>query len=267
VNELSTTPGGEIYLPLMQRLTKMSPNWGLWKNADRALAGHGDVDSVAPTREWNSIVAETRHWAAEHGLSPVAVCHEIPSVMIIIAIDKDRRTFFELDVQARKYWRAWTMFKAKDLLPLFHMDERGFREVRPGVEGVIVFVQNGTRWGGRSNMEGSKIENALELLREDPEGVEQAARLFGPARKSLLSAIEAALHGEWDRAAMLRVEGRSVAGAFLEPHLLAGRVKARFVKKRCPLLRSIFSDDRRLPADADAWIERVDVKHPVFVDF
>jgi hypothetical protein len=265
MNESPASPDGEIYLPLMQRLTKISPNWGLWKNADRALAGHGDVDSVAPTREWDGIVSEVRQWAVEHGLGPVAVCKEIPTVMIVIAVDKSGRTFFELDVQARKYWRGWTMFRARDLLPLFHLDERGFREVRPGVEGMIIFVQNGTRWGGRPNMGGTKIEKALELLREDPEGVNQGARLFGPARKPLLSAIDAALEGRWDRASMLLVEGRSIVGAFLGPHLLAGRVKARLVKKRCPLLVSIFSKERQLPDDVDRWVDDVAAKHPVFV--
>jgi hypothetical protein len=255
---------GHTYLPLLQRLTELSPNWGLWKNADRALQGHGDLDSAAPKREWDAITHEFRRWSKDHGLGPVAICRHAPTVLFLIALEPERRSFYELDVLGRKYFRGWTNFRAEDLLPLFQIDSRGFREVRPGVEGVIIFTQNATRWGGLPNMVNEKAHLALDLLREDPDGVEEAAKLFGPARKALLEVIASALDGGWNRRAMLQVEARCVAGAFMEPHLLIGRMITRVQKKRCPILRTIFVQERRLPQDVDAWLERVAVHHPVF---
>ena len=39
------------WLPLLRRLTELSPAWGVWKNADRAIAGYGDIDSISsPSR-------------------------------------------------------------------------------------------------------------------------------------------------------------------------------------------------------------------------
>ena len=264
LNEATANAETHPYLSLLQRLTDISPNWGLWKNADRALAGHGDLDSAAPKEEWDSIIAEFRNWASELSLGPVVLCRHAPTLVFLIALDESRQSFYELDVLARKYFRAWTLFRAKDLVPYFQIDERGFREVRPGVEGLIIFTQNATRWGGRRNMISEKAHDALELIRQDPDGVSEGARLFGPARKALLQVIETALNGGWDRRAMLKVEALCVGGALLNPHLLIGRMITRRQKQICPVLRAIFTYDRKLPADVDGWLDRVAAHHSVF---
>ena len=61
-----------LWVPLLNRLTETLPDWGLWKNADAALSGEGDFDSMAPATRWDQITREFAEWAIAHGFSPVA---------------------------------------------------------------------------------------------------------------------------------------------------------------------------------------------------
>ena len=72
-------------------------------------------------------------------------------------------------------FRGSTLFVLEQLQPLTMMDDRGFRRVRPGAEGLLKLVLNGSRWGGRPNMEGLHTKHVVELLEQDPEGSELAA--------------------------------------------------------------------------------------------
>jgi hypothetical protein len=250
------------WLPLLRRLTEASSIWGVWKNADAALAGFGDVDSAAPESDWPMIQVEFGRWAKDCGFGPTVACQHVEGVLFILALLPDEPTFLELDVNAKKYFRGWTMFTAEDLVPAMEIDERGFRRVRRGVEGVIHLVQNGLRWGGRPNIEKLDRKRVREALRADPDGVRVAARLFGPAEASLLRAARAVSVGGWDQSAMLALEARCTARAFLQPGVLWGRARSRSIKRDCPLLRAIFTDHRRLPADRTTWLSRVEETHP-----
>jgi hypothetical protein len=252
-----------LWVPLLERLTLRFPDWGLWKNADSALVGKGDFDSTAPIDEWDAITSEFERWAAEHGFGPVLCCREVPGVMFLIALDKQRRTFLELDVNARKYFRGWTVFRPDDLGPLMEIDSRGFRRIRPGAEGVILLTQNGLKWGGRPNPDGLRRKRVAEFLEQDRAGVHEMARLFGPAAKALVSGAEAVTKGEWNRRAMLIVEGWAFVRALAEPDVVRGRFRARRVKRSCPVLRAIFTDDRRILEDPDSWLTRVPPDHRV----
>jgi len=254
-----------FWLPLLRRLTDVCPAWGIWKNADAALAGSGDMDSAAPVAAWDSIVSELRRWAKENALGPVAECRHVDGVLFLLALDRENSGFVELDVNARKYFRGWTLFHAEDLAPLMEIDARGFRRLRPGAEGVMLLLGNGTRWGGRPNSEGLRRKRIAEVLRQDPAGIEATgACLFGPARHALMRAAEHVARGEWDRRSMLAVEAWALARAIAEPGVVAGRLRSRPVKKSCPVLRTIFTDNRRMPADFDSWLEHVRAAHPVY---
>ncbi|MFN2490196.1 MAG: hypothetical protein ABR529_10765 [Actinomycetota bacterium] len=261
--EKSDVDLSSLWLPLLAHLTERFPRWGLWKNADRALAGHGDFDSTAPLEDWDAILAEFHAWAAGRGYGPVAACSHVAGVLFLIALDEKASTFLELDVNARKYFRGWTLFRPENLAPLMEIDERGFRRVRPGAEGVILLTQNGLRWGGRPDPAGLARKRVAELLRADPEGVRAAARLFGPTSGALVAAAEGVAAGGWNRRAMLTVEAWAVLRALAAPHILATRLSAKRVKKRCPVLRAIFADGRRTPRDVGAWLSAVAEEHPV----
>jgi hypothetical protein len=261
-----TTDLESLYLPLLRSLTERLPLWGIWKNVDRAFAGHGDIDSAAPRSDWPSIESEFRRWAADHGLGPVAACHHIRGVLFLIALDPSRRTFFELDVNARKYFRGAVLFRSEQLRALAEVERRGFRRLRPGAEGLILVTQNGMRWGGRSAV-GEKAREGLELIRTDLDGADRAARtFFGSAAPQVMNVVDAGLEGAWDRRAAAVVEARAVLTAVQHPLILAGRFLARRLKKHDTLLRSIFVEDRKLPEDLKGWIERVARRHPVYTD-
>jgi hypothetical protein len=46
-------------------------------------------------------------------------------------------------------------------------------------------------------------------------------------------------------------------GALLAPSIMWSRVQAKLVKKRCPVLMTIFSDGRVVRGRTDEWLERV----------
>jgi hypothetical protein len=254
-----------LWLPLLERLTDVLPSWGLWKNADTALSGRGDFDSTAPVEDWDTITREFRHWAFDHGLGPVAACREVSGVLFLLAVDRENHTVFELDVNARKYFRGWTMFTPQDLLPVMEIDARGFRRVRPGAEGVIMLVQNGLLWGGRPDVEGLHRKDVSRFLASDPEGVRLASHLFGPARGALQAAARSVVEGAWNRPAMLAVEAWALTRALAHPGIVAGRFLAPRRKRRCPLLKTIFTDGRRID-DVDEWIRAVAQDHDVYHD-
>lgn len=246
-----------MWLPLLARLTERFPDWGLWKNADSALLGEGDFDSTAPESDWEGIAEEFSDWAAGHSLDPVAACRHVEGVLFLVTVDGEHGSLFELDVNARKYFRGWTVFRPHDLRPMMEIDDRGFRRVRPGAEGVTLLTQNGVKWGGRRDDEGLRRKRVAEFLASDPEGVAAAARLFGPAERAILRAVKAVVEGRWDRAAMLQVECRALIGAVREPAIVVSRLRARRVKKQCQLLRTIFVDGRTIEGDVSSWVERV----------
>ena len=257
--------GASAWLALLGRLTAALPLWGLWKNADAALAGHGDFDSTAPVEDWGRIVQEFADWASDRGLGPVTACREVPGGLFLLALDREKGEVLELDVNARKYFRGWTMFRPRDLAPVMEIDDRGFRRVRPGAEGLILLVQNGLLWGGRPDPAGLARKRVAEFLRADPEGVRLASRMFGAASGAAERAAEAVAAGGWDRRAMLTLEAYAGLRALGEPGIAFGRLLVPARKRRCPVLRTIFEDDRRV-ADPERWIQAVSESHEVHHD-
>src|SRR3954471_14880842 len=77
----------EIWLPLLRRLTEISPLWAVWKNVDSAFTRGVDIDSVAPFESWLLIEEEFVSWARHFGLGPVIVCPHVPYLLHLIALD------------------------------------------------------------------------------------------------------------------------------------------------------------------------------------
>jgi hypothetical protein len=262
------TDRSALWLPLLRRLTLRFPRWSVWKNVGSALNGSGDVDSLAPPRDWPAIELEFRQWAAENGLSPVIVCRHVPQGPHFIALQEGSPYLMQLDVKIRGTFRGSTLIDVPSLLELSEMDAEGFRRVRPGAEGMIKLACNATRRGGRRNDGGLRQKGVAELLRSDPEGVRVAAALlFGPAEKAALAAADAVVQGEWDRRAMLIVEGWSLLRSAAEPWVPLSRAWFDAVgKKRCAVLHVIREENRRIPGERAAWIGEVAKRHRVSPD-
>lgn len=263
----ATTDLSGRWLPLLRELTGADPHWGVWKNADAAMRGDGDIDSAARVADFGVVRDVFAAWAQQQELGPVVVCRHIPRVMFLAALDPDRPTFYELDVLGRKYFRGAPFFVAEQLVPMMELDVRGFRRVRPGVEGVILLVQNGAHRGGAEDAAGLDRRGVRTLLARDPEGVRQAATLFGSAAPALVDLADAVVDGGWDRRAMQRLELHAMAKAVAAPAVPAGRLRLRlWTKRHCPLLRSVFFADRALPDDRQGWLDEVARTHLVLKD-
>jgi hypothetical protein len=260
--------GGEraaLWLPLLRRLTDVSPTYVVWKQVESALEGEGDIDSAADPADWDRLEAVFREWAATNGLEPVAVCNHIPGGRNLIAAPPHLPSFLELSIKQNKIFRGSMLFTLDQLAPLTIVDPRGFRRLRPGAEGLLKLVLNGSRWGGRPNPEGLRTKRVVALLTEDPDGALLAAPLFGSAATAVIALADRVREGGWDRRAMLRVEARALLGAVREPATLARRAWFRvFSVQQCPIVKAIVGGGRLVPADRAAWFSRVAEDHAVY---
>lgn len=257
-------PRRELWLSLLRRLTNEIPTWATWKNVDSALAGTGDVDSLAPPSAWPAIREVFVAWADERGYGPVVICPHVRLGPHLITLEPDAPYIVQLDVKERATFRGSTLVDAWNLMPLTTENEDGFRCVRKGADGVIRMLSNGVRPGGRMNAAALVEKNVVALLRADPEGVEAFAEYFGPARDAVVTGARAVAEGEWDRRAMMTVEAWALARSVAEPKLAANRLWfSQVAKKRCPVIQLIRDADRRVPEDPEAWLETVRVDHEV----
>jgi hypothetical protein len=252
-------PGrAEAWLELLEELTGRRADWLAWKGYRTALEGPGDVDSVAPAEAWSTVREVVVAWAGRHGLGPVVICPHAPGLLHIVALPPADEPYFELDVNRRKVFLGSTLFRPHQLDPMAVKDDRGIRRLRPGAEGVLKLVQNGMRRGARVRWDQMAVKGIPELLAADPAGVLEVSALFGRASGALVRGARAVTDGGWDRPAMLAVELWCIARAVVEPDAVLWRLRFRWHRHRCPVLRSVFDGGRRVPIDErPAWLEAV----------
>ena len=139
----------QIWLSLLRELTATTPDWFTMKGIESALHGVGDVDSIAPVDCWPLVIDTFHRWAAREELGPVVVCPHAPFLVHLVAVEWLRPEIFELDVNSRKIFFGSTIFRPRDVASMTVMDQRGFRRLRPGAEGVLKLIQNGSTRDGR----------------------------------------------------------------------------------------------------------------------
>jgi hypothetical protein len=254
------------WLPLLQRITIAIPSWLSWKNVESALSGTGDIDSVVPGDAWDSVTLEFRRWASEYGLGPVIECPHAPFLRHLVALSPTRPEFYELDLNRRKIYLGSTLFRPADLLPLTITDERGFRRLRPGAEGLLKLIQNGALHDGRPNEAALRTKSIRELISQDPEGARACARQFGKARGEVLRASDALVAGSWDRRAIAMVNAWCLLRAVAEPRSVLARIRFRINRRSCPVLKAVFEGQRRIPPDRDRWLAAVASNHIIYQD-
>jgi hypothetical protein len=240
------------WLPLLRRLTQLSPDWAVWKNADSALRGQGDIDSVSVRAEREALIREFRSWARENALGPVFTCTHVPGVVLVVAL-RDRE-FVELDLCERAVFRGSPLFGAADLRHLMIMDDRGFRRLRPGAEGLLLLFFLGMKYGGRPARGVLQRKGITDLLDSDAEGVKGATALFGAAMKPAARLASAVLGDAWDRQSALQVEAWAAARTLRYPHVAKSRAAFRLSRGRNCLIWPILRRGRRIEGDVDAWL-------------
>jgi hypothetical protein len=253
----------ELWLALLRRLTDISPSFLVWKNVESALEGQGDIDAAAAPADWDALEETFVEWATELDLLPAALCHHIPGGRNLIAAPVGTRTFFELSIKHDKAFRGSTLFILDDLLAMSEMDARGFRQLRPGAEGMLKLVLNGSKWFGRPDDDGLTGKRVRELLAADPEGVAIASKVFGPAETAARNLARAVVEGGWDRRAMLAIEANALAKGLRHPKVMARRAWFRLTtQRRCPVVYAI-GHGRVVSEPREAWLADVARTHVV----
>ncbi len=251
-------------LALVRRLCGAGEARTLWKNAAGALGGTGDIDFLAPAAEWPEMRRDFRGWAEECGLGPVFSCRHVPGTLFLIAVDQVARAFIQLDLKERATFRGSTLLRARALDGLTVMDERGFRTLRPGAEGLVKLVASGIAPGGRPKPRNIEKERVRELLAEDPDGARLAARGLGPVGPAALRGARAFTAGHWSRSSMALVEAWFAAGAIMEPARAWERLTAGRSKETCPIVRTSLRHGRRIEGKLGRWLDEAGAAHPVF---
>ena len=254
----------ELWLSLLRQLTETYPGWAVWKNVTSAFGGTGDVDSFAPPSDWPDIERTFDAWARQQGLGPVIVCRHVPQGPHFVALQDGSPYIVQLDVKVRGTFRGSTLIDAWDLAGLSEMDTLGFRRVRPGVEGIIKLLMNGTRKGGLPDPQGLRDKQVAQLLRADPAGVDAGAPLVGAAAGSLRRGVAALVDGRWDRRAMGNVEAWCLLRGVAEPGVALSRLWFLYYQaRRCPVVSLIRDHGRRVPEDRQGWLAEVGRDHEV----
>jgi hypothetical protein len=245
-------PAGR-WLPLLRDLTNMSESWCVWKNADRALAGSGDVDSAASYAEWDALAPVHQAWARSNQALAGVACRHTPGLLSLVVVVPDSEFLLQFDLFAETFWRGSRLFTAEALAPLTVLDSRGFRRARPGVEAVFVFLFNGVRRMGRPNVEVLRDKPVVEFLRSDWDGAMAATRAIR-APGSLVHALEAVRDGGWDARAVLSLETGALARSVRRDAAI-GRLRFRSHVRfaPCPVNRAL-RNARRVPGDIEAWL-------------
>ena len=258
------TERAPLWLPLLRTLTSATESWAVWKNADSALYGTGDVDSAAPKAVWPLLEQTVAAWATEQSIGPTVVCRHIPMTLNVLTLLSGTHSLLQLEVKAHATYRGSVQFSADDILALSVIDERGFRRLRDGAEGVLKMLNNGSSWGGRPNWDGLRSKSVVELLERDPDGAAAMAARFGIARGQLRNAVAATSRGEWNRPAVVAVEAHALVKAVVQPHVVAERVWFRGVRKPfCPVLRSVYRNNRVIDGDVATWFRQAERNHLV----
>jgi hypothetical protein len=248
---------GPSWLPLLRRLSAVDPGWCVWKNADQAVAGIGDVDSAAPRSAWPALRDDFRAWAVAARATPAIVCTHAPGLLVLVArTPDDAHRLLQVDV----YARVARTVDAAELAPVIELDARGFRRLRRGAEDLFALLAE-TRRPARPPGE---LEQIRSLLASDPRGVEDAAALLGAARKPALAGARAVVNGGWNYAAMAALEPVYLAGAVRRPQERLRWLRFRLRdRKRCAVLAAL-DNDRSIPDQADSWLAAVASNHAVY---
>jgi hypothetical protein len=246
------------WLPLLRGLTSQTRTWAVWKNPASALAGEGDVDSMAGEQEWPIVVREFRDWAHEVGIGPVIQCTHFSGLLILVACAGQRPTrLLQLDVYSRHFFRGAPLVTADELVPLAGVEAQGYRQLRPGAEALLLLLRGLPR-GGRALAPAARAP-ILELLKSDPVGAGALAALLGfPPR-----ALRAFEVGGWDRRSFLAFEMHAASRLLLHPAELLACVALDYRRLRgCSLVESL-EQGRRVEGERSAWLSEIARTHRV----
>jgi hypothetical protein len=256
----------DAWLDLLSRLTELCSECGADGDVAEGFSGIGDIDLIAPTSAWALIEREFISWASARSLDPVIVCPHRPGVLILLATGgPGGSNLYELEVRAIRYLRGHLLFRAEDLVPMMQSDPRGFRKLRSGAGGLLRLIPSGTRWNGGLKWRKDRLATIIDRMKQDPEGVAEASKLFGSAQGPAIAGAERAVEGGWSRRAMVTVGVWALLKGIMRPVSFLRRLLARGFEGRCLVLKTITQQGKMAPADLESWLEAVREDHKVYV--
>lgn len=247
-------------LELFRSMTERFDSWAVWKNADSALRGEGDTDSSGPRTLTSPVFEEFGRWARSNGARATILCSHTPGLSIMVGVFPDRTELVQFDLWHESHLRGTQLFDWEQLVPLMELDPRGFRRLRPGAEGLLLLLFNGTKIGGRRNDEAIERKNIRTLLAGDPDGVALAVETLRLPRQTQ-EAAAAVSTLNWNRKSMIQMEGVLLGRAIVNPTLLFARLRFR-ARSRCPVTTAL-GQQRRAPASVTPWMREMERGHVV----
>lgn len=248
------------WVPLLQNLAGIDAEMAVYKNADRALEGDGDVDFLAPRKRWPEIEDAFARWSGIHGLDAMPACRHRPFAMVLVASDHNG-SLLQLDVRDRVHFRRATLLTAEDAAPMYVSHALGFRVLRPGAEGALKLALRGMGPRGELREKSVAKYSIRELVRDDPEGAESMTTRFVPAPDDALAVVRSLADGEWDSARSRSMSRAFATASLRDPVTLARLAMFRRARRTCPLLRWVLQNGQAQPPRLEDWIGEVRGAH------
>lgn len=255
------TPRERAWRSLTDALAQACPRTLLLKNADSALHGTGDLDLLLPKEDMGGFVRVARDWCLGNGGQSV-VCHHVPDGPHVVIVLPEETHALVLDVKWRRSLFGATLITAESAAGLSVPSELGPGQLRSGAESMVKACLYGIDRGPGLNRRRLREQNVADGLRADPDGAALAARAMHPPT-ALLTALRRAV--ERDTTAIgVATATKAVLGtiALSEPGTAWHRgVYKALRRQRCPVMRVVRYDRRRIPQDREAWLTASRLAH------
>jgi hypothetical protein len=245
-----------LWLPLLHSLNDV-PSWIVFKNAESAFDGYGNIDSLAAHRHHSEITQRFVTWARDLGLGPIVSCsHRFGGPKLVVA-DGATSSLLMLDVLRERPFRGSPLLTVQMAHQLAVESDWGFRRVRPGSEGMTKLLLNAMRRNGQPNQNALIQKCIPQLIKNDFQGVSEMAGLFPVIQTPLMRLARAASLLAWDRTSANAIQTWFGMRSLGYPDIAAGRIwHQNGTPAACPLRRL---KGRRIPAaiDSGEWLTRV----------
>ena len=227
---------------------------GIWKNAGDALAGTGDIDSSGSPQDWGLIEAEFDRGR----LNPADSDLRVPATSRVESISSLHRpapsVLLEMSVRSQGLPRVGSVH-LRDLVRLWRLKRWDFAVFAPA-GGPF---QARSEWGDAGWQ--AERSRATQQARAGA-SAQRPHRLWSsrfdvsgrPARR--LTLAQRASLGDWEQNGILATSVVAFGRALVHPAELTRRriIFILVAKRRCPVLRALLKDHRRVPTDRAAWL-------------
>jgi len=218
-----------------------TPEFMVWKNLDRALAGQGDVDAACPAARREAVTARALDVARERSAYQVAViCDHLPWNRLVTFCDEECfPSIAELHLCLQPFRRGVPWAAPSSLLSQSIVDPSGIRRARPAAEALVGLVTHGLSSTGLPAFGPGERATVRAALRSDFGGIEPAVAALVPRaiRRPVRDLAVALADDRWKRVSAFLAFWGFAALSLQSPSKILTRLKSRDVlAKPCPTI-------------------------------